>query len=81
MDRCRENENIWNDLISNNAPQKIVLTKTLPSMFDAVKFIDTNLKSKKIEDARQELDVLVTGSLHLIGACLMGLEEYDKSFR
>lgn len=81
MDRCRENERTWNDLVSNNGHSKTVLTKVVPSIFDVMSFLDANLSTKRIELPDPELDILVTGSLHLIGACLMGLEEYDKSIR
>lgn len=79
LDRCRENQQAWNDLVTNNGYSKIVLTKVLPSIYDVMSFVDTNFSTRKIGFPEPEFDILVTGSLHLIGACLMGLEDYDKS--
>uniref|UniRef100_A0A336KWZ9 Folylpolyglutamate synthase n=1 Tax=Culicoides sonorensis TaxID=179676 RepID=A0A336KWZ9_CULSO len=81
LERCKENERTWKELAENqNGRTKSTLIKVLPSILDALNYLEDNLLriERKIDEKDIEIDILVTGSLHLVGACLMGLEEFDK---
>jgi folylpolyglutamate synthase len=58
LQRCRENSEIWSEFDSN------ACVHISPSVEEAVGFIDNNIGSS------ENVDILVTGSLHLIGALL-----------
>ena len=77
LSRCIENEEIWLEIRSKTGSPIIEvepITKVFPSICDALTYLDAHF----IPNNGPEIDILITGSLHLIGATLMGLEEYDK---
>lgn len=64
MDKCTEIKNIWHK-VSNC--QK---SETLPCLADAIKTCQN----------MNECDILITGSLHLVGAALAVLDPDKKCF-
>lgn len=74
FEKCKKHETAWKILQdSDTRHNKPYTLKVLPCVFDAFKFLET------FTNKSEEIEVLVTGSLHLVGACLVALEEFDKT--
>lgn len=75
FEKCKKHETAWkilqnSDTRRENRPYTL---KVLPCVFDAFKFLESFKKKS------EEMEILVTGSLHLVGASLVALEEFDKT--
>jgi hypothetical protein len=68
LKRSKDHSNVWQTLNTANKSNSIVLNSVV-EVFDYL--------HKKIESG-SNIDVLTTGSLHLIGATLLALEEVDN---
>lgn len=73
FEKCKKHETAWKILQNSDLRENKPYTlKVLPCVLDAFQFLETFTNGTK------EIDILVTGSLHLVGACLVALEEFDK---
>lgn len=68
LEMCRNNQKIWQDLEEEVISDRKSQTKIFENVLELL----------QSQDRHQEHDVLVTGSLHLIGAFLQALEEFDR---
>lgn len=69
LKRCREHASIWKNIEANNPDgMKTGAVKVLPTILDAVEFISQNAKC----------DILITGSLHLVGSALSVIQEKES---
>lgn len=67
--RCQEHANFWLNLEANNSVDtKTSTVKVFPTVLDAIEF--TNQHSK--------CDILITGSLHLIGSALSVIHDSES---
>lgn len=68
MRRCEKNANIWREMRVESGHSFRSKASVLPALDVAFEQIDNNYS------AHQECDILVTGSIHLIGAALTALK-------
>lgn len=67
LKRCEEHANVWKK-IEENAEIKTGCVRVLPTVLDAIEFLCQNSKC----------DILITGSLHLVGSALSVLQEKES---
>lgn len=68
MRRCEKNTRLWRDIMTQRDPPCASVASVLPALDMVLEQIDNNYPTN------QECDILVTGSLHLIGAALTALK-------
>lgn len=66
MKRCEDHGKIWRNL-EGNLEMKSSTVKVLPTVLDAVEFLCQHSKC----------DILITGSLHLVGSALSVIQEKE----
>lgn len=71
INRCRKHESIWKNLEKSYSIIKKSEVVVFPTVKDAQKFLVEN----------SECDVLVTGSLHLVGAVLSLIDLEVKTYK
>ena len=78
LDRCIKHREIWNELDEEKTAQNIQI-ECFPSIQHAINFIH-NIK----DNNSKSINVLVTGSLHLVGGALKvikSIEYYDVNHK
>lgn len=72
LETCQKIRDQWLSMrLIEGGRKKEAVTQVFPSVFDMLLYLDKSLDG-------HSADVLVTGSLHLVGAFFLGLEEFDK---
>lgn len=67
LKRCEEHGKIWRS-IEANLEMKASTVKVLPTVLDAIEFVCQHSKC----------DILITGSLHLVGSALSVIQEKES---
>lgn len=69
LKRCEEHAAVWKNIELNNPIEiKTKTIKVLPTVLDAVEFVSQYSKC----------DILITGSLHLVGSALSIIQEKES---
>lgn len=68
MRRCEENAQLWREIMEQRNSLHVSVASVQPALDGVIEQIDNSYMQ------HQECDILVTGSLHLIGAVLTALK-------